>query len=104
VRLFRQRAVARVHALERRIFELVDEIIRNRPEFEDEIDGRLDRSADLDPNIFLKADRFPERSLYLAGSGRLAAGCVANTPLHDDPTADLWQQAETASDWYWRRV
>jgi hypothetical protein len=72
-RLFRQRAVARVHALGGRpVFELVDEIIRNHPELEDEIDGRLDKYADLDPNVLrlLGADHFPERPLYLVRGDR----------------------------------
>jgi hypothetical protein len=61
-RLFRQRAVARVDALgSRPTFELVDEIIRHHPDLEDEIDKRIDKYADLDPDLlkYLGADRFP---------------------------------------------
>jgi hypothetical protein len=61
-RLFRQRAVARVHALgQRPTFKLVDEIIRHHPDLEDEIDKWIDKYADLDPDLLrrLGADRLP---------------------------------------------
>jgi succinylglutamate desuccinylase len=54
--------VARLHALgSRPTFELVDEIIRHHPDLEDEIDKRIDKYADLNPDLLkhLGADRFP---------------------------------------------
>jgi hypothetical protein len=65
--LFRQRVVARVHALGPRvIFELLDELVRHYPELADDIDRRIDKYADLDP-IILKAlgvDRFPAPPIH----------------------------------------
>ena len=60
-RLFRQHAVQRIHALGARVtFELLDELVRHHPELEDDIDRRLDRYGDLDPEILhaVGADRF----------------------------------------------
>src|SRR5205823_5976473 len=61
-RLFRQRAVSRIHMLGAwAMFEFVDELIRYHPDLEDEIDRRIDRYADLDPALLwvLGGDKFP---------------------------------------------
>jgi hypothetical protein len=71
--LFRQRAAARVHALGPRVaFELIDEIIRYHPDLEDEIDRRLDRYADLDPQVLraLGADRLPPQPIHAVRDSR----------------------------------
>jgi hypothetical protein len=71
--LLRERAVARVHALGPRVpVELIDEIIRHHPDLEEEIDRRIDKYRDLDPEFLrlLGADKFPAGPLRIIGPDR----------------------------------
>jgi hypothetical protein len=69
-RFRRQRLVEQVHAFGARIaFEFVDELARRHPEIADDIDLRLGRYAELDPEVLraVGADRFPVSPVRLIG-------------------------------------
>jgi len=62
-----------VHALGARVtFELLDELIRYHPDLEDDIDRRLGRYADLDPELLRAAgaDVFPRSPIHAVGGER----------------------------------